>query len=171
MAAQVQLQEDRSIDLERNLAEDIARAMQNRPLMSRLARIEAAYTDEVPGVPAVAYQRGDAAAADPGERQPAADASPAERQRAADRAAHGGVGRLSRHCQARPNGSARRGASIAHARLRNVAALVRDALHRRHHPRAGHADHAAPEPPDDRLTAGSPCRGSRPGARACRLWR
>jgi hypothetical protein len=50
MAAQVQLQEDHSIDLERNLAQDIARAMQHRPLMSRLARIEAAYTDEVPGV-------------------------------------------------------------------------------------------------------------------------
>ena len=50
MAAQAQLQEDHSIDLERNLAEDIARAMQHRPLMSRLARIEAAYTDEVPGV-------------------------------------------------------------------------------------------------------------------------
>ena len=50
MAAQTQLQEDHSIDLERNLAEDIARAMQHRPLMSRLARIEAAYTDEVPGV-------------------------------------------------------------------------------------------------------------------------
>ena len=46
MAAQVSL-EDRSIDPERNLAEDIARAMQHRPLMSRLARIEAADTDEV----------------------------------------------------------------------------------------------------------------------------
>jgi hypothetical protein len=50
MAAQAQLQQDHSIDLERNLAEDIARAMQHRPLMSRLARIEAAYTDEAPGV-------------------------------------------------------------------------------------------------------------------------
>ena len=50
MAARAQLQEDHSIDLERNLAEDIARAMQHRPLMSRLARIEAAYTDEAPGV-------------------------------------------------------------------------------------------------------------------------
>jgi hypothetical protein len=50
MAAQAQFQEDLSIDLERSLAEDIARAMQHRPLMSRLARIEATYADEVPGV-------------------------------------------------------------------------------------------------------------------------
>lgn len=49
MAAHAQIQDDNSIDFERNLAEDIARAMQHRPLMSRLARIEADYGD-VPGV-------------------------------------------------------------------------------------------------------------------------
>lgn len=49
MAAHAKLKDDHSNEFDRNLAEDIARAMQHRPLMSRLARIEAAYA-ELPGV-------------------------------------------------------------------------------------------------------------------------
>ncbi len=83
MDARVIVKEDLAAEAEQDLVENIARAMQNRPLMRRLANVEAAYSDAPEAVAEFLAQPEAPAEETPsspveGEAAPLASAAPVE---------------------------------------------------------------------------------------------